>query len=41
MTPKPIEYVCGACGRRLSIRWVTRSVICSCGAKVLPAEAKD
>jgi hypothetical protein len=27
---------CGACGRLLKIHWPTRSVICSCGAKVTP-----
>jgi hypothetical protein len=27
---------CSACGRLLRIHWPTRSVICSCGAKVTP-----
>jgi hypothetical protein len=28
---------CTSCGRLLRIHWPTRSVICSCGARVTPA----
>jgi hypothetical protein len=33
---------CGACGRLLRIQWATRSIVCSCGARVnpLPIERK-
>jgi DNA-directed RNA polymerase subunit RPC12/RpoP len=26
---------CGACGRLLKIEWPTRSILCSCGARIL------
>lgn len=43
--PRPVRpthpagtYVsCSACGRLLKIAWATRSIICSCGAKIAPA----
>ncbi len=28
---------CGTCGRLLRIVWATRSIICSCGARVTAA----
>ena len=30
---------CPACGRLLSILWPTRSIVCSCGARVIPPAA--
>jgi hypothetical protein len=30
---------CGACGRLLKIEWATRSIVCSCGARVTPVPA--
>jgi DNA-directed RNA polymerase subunit RPC12/RpoP len=27
---------CGACGRLLRIEWATRSIVCSCGARITP-----
>ena len=30
---------CGSCGRLLKIEWATRSIVCSCGAKVVPPAA--
>lgn len=30
---------CTACGRLLRIHWPTRSVVCSCGARVAPVTA--
>ncbi len=32
---------CSACGRLLRIQWPTRSVVCSCGARVTPPPASD
>lgn len=31
---------CPACGRLLSIFWPTRSIVCSCGARVIPPARK-
>jgi hypothetical protein len=37
---RPGTYLrCGACGRLLKIEWATRSIVCACGAKVLPDPA--
>jgi DNA-directed RNA polymerase subunit RPC12/RpoP len=34
---RPGTYLtCAACGRMLRIEWPTRSIICSCGQKVVP-----
>jgi len=34
---RPGTYLCcGACGRLLKIEWATRSIVCSCGARVRP-----
>ena len=34
---RPGTYLCCAnCGRLLNIQWATRSIVCSCGAKVDP-----
>jgi hypothetical protein len=31
------SYVaCTACGRLLRIEWATRSIVCSCGARITP-----
>ena len=30
---------CSACGRLLKIEWATRSIVCSCGARVTPGPA--
>ena len=30
---------CSACGRLLKIEWATRSIVCSCGARVDPSHA--
>jgi hypothetical protein len=27
---------CAACGRMLKIGWATRSIVCSCGARIVP-----
>ena len=27
---------CLACGRMLKIGWATRSIVCSCGARIIP-----
>ncbi len=27
---------CAACGRLLKIGWATRSIVCSCGARITP-----
>jgi hypothetical protein len=27
---------CMACGRMLKIGWATRSIVCSCGARITP-----
>ena len=27
---------CAACGRMLKIGWATRSIVCSCGARITP-----
>ena len=32
---------CGACGRLLRIEWATRSIVCSCGARITPPAKKD
>jgi hypothetical protein len=32
---------CTACGRLLRIHWPTRSVVCSCGARVNPQPSGD
>ena len=38
---RPGTYLCcGNCGRLLNIQWATRSIVCSCGAKVDPGPAK-
>lgn len=37
---RPGTYVgCTACGRLLRIEWATRSIICSCGARITSASA--
>ena len=28
---------CAACGRMLRIQWATRSIVCSCGARIDPS----
>jgi DNA-directed RNA polymerase subunit RPC12/RpoP len=34
---RPGVYLsCAACGKLLAIRWATRSIVCSCGARVTP-----
>jgi len=34
---RPGTYTgCAACGRLLKIEWATRSIVCSCGARVTP-----
>jgi hypothetical protein len=34
---RPGTYIrCAACGRLLRIEWATRSIVCSCGARVAP-----
>jgi hypothetical protein len=34
---RPGTYIsCTVCGRLLRIVWATRSIVCSCGAKVTP-----
>ena len=34
---RPGTYVaCTACGRLLRIEWATRSIVCACGARVIP-----
>jgi hypothetical protein len=30
---------CGTCGRLLRIVWATRSIVCSCGARITSARA--
>ena len=32
---------CAACGRLLRIQWATRSIVCSCGARVTPPPARE
>jgi len=27
---------CSVCGRLLKIEWATRSIVCSCGARITP-----
>jgi DNA-directed RNA polymerase subunit RPC12/RpoP len=44
MTQK--DLLCPTCGRSLKILWPTRTIICACGARVLPlaklvADASD
>jgi hypothetical protein len=40
-TYAPGTYLgCTACGRLLRIQWPTRSVVCSCGARVAPTSSK-
>ena len=29
------------CGRLLNIQWATRSIVCSCGARIVPTPAKE
>jgi hypothetical protein len=37
----PGTYLCcSACGRLLKIEWATRSIVCSCGARVRPDGAR-
>lgn len=37
---RPGTYLrCAACGRLLKIEWATRSIVCSCGARVTPVPA--
>lgn len=37
---RPGTYLrCAACGRLLKIEWATRSIVCSCGARISPAQA--
>jgi hypothetical protein len=31
--------VCPACGRRIAVSWPARSLLCGCGAQVLPRPA--
>jgi DNA-directed RNA polymerase subunit RPC12/RpoP len=31
---------CAACGRLLKIGWATRSIVCSCGARITPPVAE-
>ena len=31
---------CASCGRMLRIQWATRSIVCSCGARVNPTPAE-
>ena len=39
---RPGTYLCcGNCGRLLNIQWATRSIVCSCGARVNPALTKE
>jgi hypothetical protein len=34
---RPGTYLrCSACGRLLKIEWATRSIVCACGARVVP-----
>jgi len=34
---RPGTYTsCAACGRLLKIEWATRSIVCSCGARIPP-----
>jgi len=38
---RPGVYLsCTVCGRLLNIQWATRSIVCSCGARVSPAPAE-
>jgi hypothetical protein len=40
-TYRPGTYLrCGVCGRLLKIEWATRSIVCSCGAKINPTPGK-
>ena len=35
---RPGTYLgCPQCGRLLNIQWATRSIVCSCGARITPA----
>lgn len=39
---RPGVYIgCGQCGRLLNIQWATRSIVCSCGARVTPPPAPE
>ena len=39
---RPGTYLCcGNCGRLLNIQWATRSIVCSCGAKVDPGKSAE
>lgn len=38
---RPGTYLCCAnCGRLLNIQWATRSIVCSCGARVDPVTSR-
>jgi hypothetical protein len=40
-TFRPGTYLrCGVCGRLLKIEWATRSIVCSCGARINPTPGK-
>ena len=41
-SPRPAgTYLgCPACGRLLSIFWPTRSIVCSCGSRIIPPAKK-
>jgi DNA-directed RNA polymerase subunit RPC12/RpoP len=34
LAPAGTQLRCAACGRLLKIDWPTKSIVCSCGAKV-------
>ena len=39
---RPGTYLCcSACGRLLKIEWATRSIVCSCGARLRPEAARS
>jgi hypothetical protein len=39
MVFRPGTYLrCGSCGRLLRIEWRTRSIVCSCGARITPPQ---
>ena len=35
-----VYIACSACGRLLKIGWATRSIVCSCGARITPPSAE-
>lgn len=38
---RPGTYICcSACGRLLNIEWATRSIVCACGARIVPPKDK-